>query len=447
MHHDSVATGHPGRAKTLELVSRNYWWPDLTKFVHKYVDGCDICQRTKNFPSKPQGPLLPNEIPEGPWQNITVDFVTDLPPSEGKTAIMVTKCQLIKMGKFIPCTKTVDAEESADMFERNVWKLFGTPKKVTSDRGPQFTSKFLRALFKKLNIHSALSTAFHPQTDGQSERTIQSVEQYLRAFCNFRKTDWMKYLHLAEFAHNNQVHSSIGISPFQAMYGYNPNWEIPPNPYCNVPAVQTRLETLKEIQNEIKASLQITAERMKLFYDRHVKDMEEFQKGDKVWLDGKNVKTNEPSAKLADKRYGPFVILDKIGTHNFRLKLPHQWKIHPVFHITLLSRHKKDKIPGRTPKEPPPFEVQGAEEYEVEDILDSRIYRKGLQYLVKWKGYLSNENTWEPARNVRNAAQKVRNFHSLHPDRPRPIAEPTQAARAIGGDRLLYDWKTGKFET
>ena len=219
------------------MVSRNYWWPGITIYIHKYVDGCDTCQRTKNFPKQPYGPLYPNEVPDGPWQTITMDFVTDLPESEGKDSILVVTNRHTKMIVLIPCTKDVDAQETAHLFERYVWPRFGTPRQTISDRGLQFASKFLQELFGKLNIKSQMSTANHPQTDGSSERAIQKVEQYLRAFSTYRKDDWMEYLHLAEFAYNNQRHDTIGISPFMALYGFQPNWEIPLNSNTKFPAV------------------------------------------------------------------------------------------------------------------------------------------------------------------------------------------------------------------
>ena len=288
-----------------------------------------------------------------------------------------------------------------------------------------------------------MSTANHPQTDGSSERAIQKVEQYLRAFSTYRKDDWMEYLHLAEFAYNNQRHDTIGISPFMALYGFQPNWEIPLNPNTKFPAVDDRLEYLKKIQEDIKSSLSMAAERMKYFYDKHVSELPDFAIGSQVWLDGRNVNTNEPSAKLKDKRYGPFKIIGKPGTHTYKLQLPRTWRLHLVFHISLLSRYKKDEIPERKLVPPPPVEVEGIEQFDVEEILDSRIHHGKLQYLVKWKGYLSNENSWEPTINLKNAPQMIQNFHDTHPNRPAP-PKPTSQQRVKG--QYLFNWVENTFD-
>src|SRR5882757_5305197 len=159
LYHDSYPAGHPGRARTLELVSRNYWWPQMTKWVNDYVDGCDRCKATKVFPSKPSGPLQPNAVPEAPWQNITCDLITDLPKSEGSDSILVVVDRFTKMAHFMPTTKDVDSKGISDLFLKHVWKLHGTPKKVISDRGTNFVSKFMSHLSKSLGIKWSSSTA------------------------------------------------------------------------------------------------------------------------------------------------------------------------------------------------------------------------------------------------------------------------------------------------
>ena len=168
-YHDSLPAGHPGRWKTYELVSRNYWWPGMSTFVEKYVSTCDTCMRTKNIPQKPRGLLKPNDPPSNPWQHISCDFITQLPPSNGFDAILVVVDRFSKQAHFAPTTSDVDAAETANLFLQYVWKLHGTPRQVISDRGPQFVSKFLKTVFAKLGITGSTSTAYHPQTDGQTE--------------------------------------------------------------------------------------------------------------------------------------------------------------------------------------------------------------------------------------------------------------------------------------
>ena len=173
--HDSPTTGHPGRRGTLELVSQLYWWPGLTAFVNKYVAGCDICQRCK--PTRhPCSTLQPHEVPEGPWQNISVDLITGLPPVQGYDAIVVYIDHYSKQVHVLPTTSEVDAEGLVDIHYREIFRLHGVPAKIVSDRGPQFMARLTKALYQKLGITHALTTAYHPQSNGQTERANQEVE-------------------------------------------------------------------------------------------------------------------------------------------------------------------------------------------------------------------------------------------------------------------------------
>lgn len=184
---------------------------------------------------------------------------------------------------------------------KNVWKYHGTPKQIISDCGTQFVAKFTRESFKKHGIHSALSTAYHPQTDGQTEHVNQELEQYLRIFSSYRQDDWAKYLYLAEFAYNNHAHTSTRVSPFYATRGYHPTMTPSPNPISTVPAVSERLQLLKKIQNETKAAMTLAAETMKRYYDCFVQESPEFEISSQVWLDAQNVTTTAPTKKLAER--------------------------------------------------------------------------------------------------------------------------------------------------
>ena len=154
------------------------------------------------------------------WEIITMDFITDLPTSKGYDSLLVVVDRLSKTTILAPCNKTITAEETSQLYIEYVWKRTGLPKKVISDRGPQFVSKVMREIWKKLGVKSALSMAFHPQTDGETERVNQELEQYLRVFCNFQADNWADLLPFMEFAHNARSHSATGKSPFEVWYGY-----------------------------------------------------------------------------------------------------------------------------------------------------------------------------------------------------------------------------------
>jgi len=179
LHHDVLAAGHRERWKTVELVTRNYWWLGVTRDIGKYVEGCNLCQRMKNRMEKPVGKLKLSEVPKKPWSHLTVDFITKLPVVAGKDVVLVVCDRLSKMTHFVATTEGTSAEGLARLFWNNVWKLHGLLESVVLDRGPQFAVELTKELNRMLGIKTKLSTAFHPQTDGQTERMNQELEQYL----------------------------------------------------------------------------------------------------------------------------------------------------------------------------------------------------------------------------------------------------------------------------
>ena len=223
LHHDTPLAGHPGRYKTHELVTRNYWWPGIMKDIRKYVEGCEKYQRAKPIRQKPQSVLHPHDVPSEPWQDITVDLIGELPESQGYNGICVFVDKFTKQIHAIPTNMTITSEGMAKMYKDQVFRFHGIPQKIIHDRGPQFDSHFMKDLYRLLGIEGNFSTAYHPQTDGQTERINQEIEAYLRIFINHRQNDWAEWLPLAEFSNNNKVHSSTRQSPFMSLYGYHPN--------------------------------------------------------------------------------------------------------------------------------------------------------------------------------------------------------------------------------
>ncbi|KAH0608772.1 uncharacterized protein H6S33_001000, partial [Morchella sextelata] len=209
LHHDAASAGHPGREKTFELISRDYYWPLIKPNTHGKL-----------------GVLRPLPIPEQPWQEVSMDFITGLPESEGYDAIMVVVDRLTKMRHLLPCNTTVNSEDLAQLYLRNIWKLHGLPTHVTSDRGTQFTAKFCRARCKHLDIEARMYTAFQPETDGQTERLNAVMEQYLRGYVSYKQDDGVKWLPMAEFSANNQVSASTKATPFFANYGFHPRFTV-----------------------------------------------------------------------------------------------------------------------------------------------------------------------------------------------------------------------------
>ena len=425
--HDNPAAGHFGVAKTFDMVSRNYYWPTMRKYIKDYVVNCEICIRNKSSHHKPYGLLQPLSVPDTPWSSISVDFITQLPASNEYTAICVFVDRFSKMALFVPTTNQVDAEETCKLFMKHVFCHFGVPEDIVSDRGVTFTSKFTQAMMKALKVKQKLSTAFHPQTDGQTERINSILEQYLRCYINYQQSDWSEYLPIAQFAYNNSKHSSTDVSPFYAVYGFHPRLSVVlPRTTKDETIADQRIKHLHELHEEMKFNIESAIENHIKFYNKKVLPGPKLEVGDKVWLSSKNIKSQRPTGKLDYKKLGPFKITEKIGSRSFKLELPHTIKIHPVFHINLLEPYQQNPIEGRPVENLPPVIIDEQEEYEVESIIDSRIHRNKLQYLVHWKGYSIMDRTWEPEENLTHCEEMLKQFHERNPDRPKLRAQRRQ---------------------
>lgn len=452
-HHDSPLSGHPGKVKTQELIERDYWWPRIGQNVKDYVKGCITCQRTKVIRTKPSNPLNPNEIPIEPWEIISVDLIGPLPESKGFNSIAVFVDRHSKMIHLAPTTVELTSEGMARLFRDHVFKLHGLPRKIISDRGPQFASKFMKDFCTLAGIEQNLSTAFHPQTDGQTERMNQEIEEYLRIFINHRQTDWAEWLPLAEFSYNDKSHSGTKLSPFFVNYGKQVNKGLSTRKQVSNESAEQFHKRMKDIHGEATSALKKAAETMKRFYDRTKGISIDYKIGDLVWLDATNIQINRPAKKLSDRRYGPFEILEKIGKASYRLKLPAQWKrIHPVFNEVLLYPYVKPlSALQKTDVPPPPDIIDNVEEYEVEEIVDSKMYRGKLKYLVHWKGYPIEERTWEPVENLSNSQEYIDEFHKKHPSAPRRTDTSQIRFHKIVSDNIpqrpmLFDWTNGKLK-
>jgi transposase InsO family protein len=221
--HDSKIAGHMGQDKTIELIRRNFWWPKMDEAIVDYIRACPECQRDKARRHRPYGLLQPLELPHAPWQSNAMDFITDLPLSHGRDQLWVIIDRFTKMAHFIPLKQGQrGAEDLARIFAREIWRFHGLPTDIVSDRDSRFTSEFWQEFLRLLGIRPRMSTAFHPQTDGQTERMNQTIEAYLRSFVNHEMDDWVDLLAMAEFAYNNSVTTATGKSPFYANYGFHP---------------------------------------------------------------------------------------------------------------------------------------------------------------------------------------------------------------------------------
>ncbi|QRW26817.1 Retrotransposable element Tf2 protein [Rhizoctonia solani] len=352
-----------------------------------------------------------------PGQQRTLELLSRLPKSQGHDAILVVIDSFSKFGHFIPTSKKVTARGLADLFITHVWKLHGLPVKTVSDRGTTFTGKFLRALYQRLGVKPAFSLAYHPESDGQTERVNQFIEFYLRSYVAANHSDWAAWLPLAEYAYNNAKHAATGKTPFELVYGQNPVMN-PSNVPANVPEADNVADTLAREWKEAESALRLSKERM----TRDQGTIPEYSIGEKVWLDGKNVELRTNSNKLDPKRLGPFKILEKISSHAYRLELPETLKIHDVFYVGLLSKsHESPSQPF--PERPPPETIEGEEEYEVEQIINSKRQRGKWFYLIKWKGYGPEDNSWEPKELLEHSQEEIQRFNKSRLKKARDSAK------------------------
>ena len=320
LHHDVPAAGHGGRWKTVELVTRNYWWLGVTRDVGKYVEGCDLCQRMKNRIEELAGKLKLSEVPKKPWSHLIVDFIMKPLVVAGKDAVLVVCDRLSKMTHFVATTEGTSAEGLARLFRDNVWKLHGLPESVVSDRGPQFAVELTKELNKMLGIQTRLSMAFHPQTDGQMKRMNQELEQYLRFFIEHRQKDWPEWLAAAEFAINNKVHTATKVLLFMVNHGKEMRMGGDIRRKGKVESAKEFVERMKKVHKEAEVALRKTQEEMKRYADRRRKETEKWKKGDQVLLSTKDLVFKErPSKKLTERYIGPYVIKEVVSSNAVKL--------------------------------------------------------------------------------------------------------------------------------
>ena len=444
LHHDVLAARHGGRWKTVELVTRNYWWPGVTRDVGKYVEGCDLCQRMKNRTEELVGKLKLSEVPQKMWTHLTVDFITKLLIVAEKDAILVVCDRLSKMTHFVATTEGTSVEGLARLLQNNVWKLHGLPESVVSDRGPQFAAELTKELNRILGIKTKLSTAFHSQIDGQTERMNQELEQYFRFFIEHRQKDWPEWLAVAEFVVNNKVHTVTKVSPFMANYRKELRIEGDIRRKGKVENATEFVERMKKVYEKAETALKKTQEKMKRYADRRRKEIENWKKGDQVLLSTKDLVFKErPTKKLMERYVGPYMIEEVVSSNTVKLHLSSLMRIHPVVNVSRIVCHK-EQVRGQKKEEGKLVEVEGVEEWEVEKILNKKKARGVEKYLIRWKGFMAEGDTWERRENLKNAENLIEEFERGGVEVRRQEEEIEEYRRMeLPGEymaKLLYGW-------
>ncbi|KAJ9522021.1 hypothetical protein QJQ45_005072 [Haematococcus lacustris] len=415
--HDAAYAGHVGMTKTLERVTRVFWWNTVRADVRDYVGTCDACQRDKSSNSKPGGLLRPLTVPGYRWEHVSMDLVTKLPAgTHGYDAICVIVDRLSKMVHFVPCKESMNAMTFARLFINNVFKLHGLPAEVLTDRGAHFNNKFWHAVKKLLGMKTNMSTAYRPQSDGQTERYNRVLEEMLRHYISPTQADWPDHLALAECAVNNSWQESIHSTPFFLNTGQSPVTpglrELPDGGRC--PSAHAFATWWKEGVAHARRHMADAQARYKRHADTGLKDVE-FEVGAQVLLSTRNLRIKTGKVRKFVPRYvGPFVVEAKINANAYRLTLPaNMSRLHPVFHVSLLKKYSGSDVGIM----PPPVEwMDETPVYYVERLLDHRYTRAGKagEYLVQWEGYDASFNTWEPRANLTGCDKLLAEYNAIH---------------------------------
>ena len=346
-NHDDPVGGHYGIQRTVEVLQRKYFWKRLREDVRKYIRHCAACQTNKIRRHKPWGLLEPLPVATVPWKHFSMDFVTDLPISRDEKgncydSILVLIDRFTKYSRYLPVTKTITSQQLAELLMTSAFLKTGAPETLVTDRGSVFTSQFWSDICFYLRVKKHLSTAFHPQTDGQTERQNQEMESYLRIYMNREQDDWATLLPYAEYAYNSKKHSATGYTPIELAFGTPPtafdgvpdeHWLRKPGPHLwdglsgGGQSTDLRRQVIARMEDwfsnwETAASnLRRSQEQYQKWYNKG-RLPAHFSPGDEVLLNRKNITTSIPSKKLDCRYLGPFRVERKIGKLAYQLELP-----------------------------------------------------------------------------------------------------------------------------
>jgi hypothetical protein len=426
--HDRAYSGHRGFLPTKALVAKNFYWFGLDRDVQAYVKSCDTCQRVKTMTTKPYGLIQPLPIPLRRGGSISLDQIVVLPTTKrGFDAILVVVDRFTKYTHFIPCKTNDTAEKLARLLFERVLCHTGLPDDIVSDRDKRFsTGKFIRELWRLFGTHQSPSTAYHPQSDGQTERMNRVFHEYVRAFISETHKDWDIHLYTAMFALNNSVSDSIGCTPALLTYGFHPRTPhsqeiermLAGDTASRSPAAYEFVETMDRNFIIAKRCLQRAQDKMRAAREGKSQELVLIP-GQMVLLKTTNL-TMPGKSKFLPRFVGPFKVLRPIGVNAFQLELPPSWKIHNVFNCSLLRVY--EARPGFTPRPARPPEDDYA--YVPEKIMAHELLNPGTptggehdhyKYKVHYRDTPHEEDTWEYGEELhKHCFELLKKYHCAH---------------------------------
>ncbi len=463
--HDSLLGAHRGAAKTAAWLAERVWWPALEADVQSYVRGCEQCQRNKPDTRGKQGLPLSIAAPKRAWETVCMDFIGPLPrTASGHDAVLVVVDKLTRWSYYIALRTTATAQEVFAALQERVLSVHGIPRAIISDRDSRFTSHFWEHLWAAMRTDLRRSTAFHPQTDGQTERQNRTLIEALRAHVDANQRDWDTLLPAMQLAHNSSRSHSTGVSPFEMLFGATPRTAL------DAELERDGVGPLRQAERQAHPGAQALAERIKATVSAARRRMEaaqlkqredsqrgrrecELAVGDKAWLSNRNLRPDAAAAaagrarKLEPLYYGPYEVLAMHGSNAAELRLPAGCRLHPVFNVDLLkkfvdgrsefpSRPVADARPGPLPAEDPAAGGPGDPVYEVEAVIGKRGRGARLQYRVKWAGWPVEQASWLPVSECDSCAEAVADFERQQLQRQQRVAAVHQRQQRKAEARL-----------
>ena len=416
-------SGHPGFTRTLDITRRFFYWAHMTQEVRQFVLDCPVCQVEKGSHLKPAGKLLPLEVPVRKWDHVVLDFVVGMPVQDGMDTICTVVDKATKMCHFIPCSESVSAKQVAKLYWLYVGKLHGIPSVLISDRDPRFTSRFWKELWRLLGTNLCMGSGFHPESSGQVEKFNQLLEQTLRCTVHQlgESRNWLDVLPVIEFAVNNTPNRTTGYSAFYLNYGYHP---LHPLQLLHSPE-DTTIEAVSTFTSRMQKDFEVARQQLNQARNQmmHQTDSHrravEYQEGDEVLLSTRHIRFRHCPTKLQRRYVGPFKVIQKVNRAAYRLQLPDNWLMHPVFHVSLLKPWRESRWSCPVEEQELDVDVEPEPRYEVERILKWRKVKVGRkttrEFLVTWHGYPLEEAQWIPETNFPYPSQLKQ---QLKDDRP-----------------------------